>query len=136
MGNNLQNALALAARVFFVALFLPEGIGKISGFGGIVEYISSAGLPFPALGACIAVAVEVGGSLALLAGFKTRPAAAVMAIFTVAAAVFFHKFWAVSGDDAVVEHIMFFKDLSIAGGLGLLVAFGAGGWSMDSKLNC
>lgn len=57
-----------------------------------------------------------------------------MAIFTVAAAVFFHKFWAVSGDEAMVEHIMFFKDLSIAGGLALLVAFGAGGWSMDDQL--
>jgi putative oxidoreductase len=135
MGNNLQNALALAGRLLFVTLFLPEGIGKIGGFGGTVEYISSAGLPFPLLGACIAIGVEVGGSLALLAGLKARLAAAVMAIFTVAAAVFFHKFWAVSGDEAMVEHIMFFKDLSIAGGLGLLVAFGAGGWSMDSRLN-
>ena len=58
-----------------------------------------------------------------------------MAIFTVAAAVFFHKFWAVPSNEAAVEHIMFFKNLSIAGGLGLLVAFGAGEWSMDSKLN-
>jgi putative oxidoreductase len=132
MGNNLQNALTLTGRLLFVALFLPEGIGKIGGFGGTVEYISSAGLPFPLLGACIAIAVEVGGSLALLVGLKARLAAAVMAIFTVAAAVFFHKFWAVSGDEAMVEHIMFFKDLSIAGGLGLMVAFGAGGWSVDS----
>ena len=135
MGNNLQSALALAGRLLFVALFLPEGIGKINDFGGIAEYISSAGLPFPSLGAGIAIAVEVGGSLALLAGFQTRLAAAAMAIFTIAAAGFFHKFWALSGNDAVVEHIMFFKDLAIAGGLCLLVAFGAGEWSMDSKLN-
>lgn len=134
MGTYPQNALALTGRWLFVALFLPEGIAKISEFGGIVAYIRSAGLPFPALGACIAIAVEVVGSLALLVGFKTRIAAAVMALFTVAAAAFFHKFWAVSGDEAMVEHIMFFKDLSIAGGLALLVAFGAGGWSIDSKL--
>ena len=135
MGTYLQNALTLAARLLFVSLFLPEGIGKISSFSGIVEYISSAGLPFPALGACIAIVVEVGGSLALLAGLQTRLAAGGMAIFTLAAAVFFHKFWAISGNEAMIEHIMFFKDLSIAGGLGLLVAFGAGAWSVDGRLN-
>lgn len=135
MGANLQNLLALASRLLFISLFLPEGIGKISGFSGIVDYIASAGLPFPTMGAAIAIAVEVGGSLALLAGLQTRWAAASMAIFTFAAAVFFHKFWAAPVDDAMVEHIMFFKDLSIAGGLLLLVAFGAGQWSLDARLN-
>ena len=135
MGANLQNSLALASRILFVSLFLPEGIGKISGFGGIVDYIASAGLPFPAMGAVIAITVEVGGSLLLLAGLQTRWAAASMAIFTFAAAVFFHKFWAVPVEDSMVEHIMFFKDLSIAGGLLLLVAFGAGQWSLDARLN-
>jgi len=135
MGANLQNSLALASRLLFVSLFLPEGIGKISGFSGIVDYIASAGLPFPAMGAVIAIAVEVGGSLALLAGLQTRWVASTMAIFTFAAAIFFHKFWAVPMDEAMVEHIMFFKDLSIAGGLLLLVAFGAGQWSLDARLN-
>jgi putative oxidoreductase len=135
MAANLKNLLAFASRLLFVSLFLPEGIGKISGFGGIVGYIGSAGLPFPALGAGIAIAVEVGGSLALVAGLKTRWVAAIMAIFTVATAVFFHKFWAAPVDEAVIEHIMFFKDLSIAGGLLMLLAFGAGQRSLDARFN-
>ena len=133
MHTHLQNALALVSRVSFAALFLPEGIGKIRGFGFIVDYIGSAGLPFPAVGAVIAIVVEVGGSLALLAGFKTRWVAAVMAVFTLATAVFFHQFWAASAQDAMVQHIMFFKNMAIAGGFLMLVAFGAGQWSLDER---
>jgi putative oxidoreductase len=65
---NLQNTLALASRVLFAVLLLPKGIVKIFGFDVIVGYIHSAGLPFAAPGACIAMVVEVAGSLALLAG--------------------------------------------------------------------
>lgn len=133
MNTTLQNAVALAGRVLIAVLFLPEGLGKISGFNGIVGYIASAGLPLPQLGAVLAIAVEVGGSLALLAGFKTRWAAAAMVIFCFATAAFFHPFWAAQPDQATVQHIMFFKNMAIAGGLIVLMAFGPGGWSLDSK---
>jgi hypothetical protein len=55
--SNFQKPLALATRLLLAFLFLPEGIGKISGFAGIVTYISSAGLPRPELGAVIATLV-------------------------------------------------------------------------------
>lgn len=131
MPSTVQNSLALASRVLFATLFLPEGIAKISGFKGIVGYISSAGLPLPELGAIVAILVEVGGSLALLAGFGTRWAASAMTLFTFATAMFFHKFWAVPVDQVMLMHIMFFKNMAIAGGLLMLVSFGPGAWSVD-----
>jgi len=133
MSTNVQNAFALAARILLALLFLPEGVGKIVGFSGTVGYIDSAGLPFPVLGATIAIAVEVGGSMALLVGFKIRWVALIMALFTVATGLFFHKFWAAPADQVMVQHIMFFKNLAIAGGFLMLTAFGAGSWSIDAK---
>src|SRR5450830_841409 len=65
----LQNALNLAGRVLLAVLFLPAGIGKLTGFAGTVGYISSAGLPLPSVGAALALTVEIVGSLALLAGW-------------------------------------------------------------------
>lgn len=129
----LQNPLALAARILIALLFLPEGINKIAGFSGTVGYISGAGLPFPELGAILAIGVEVGASLALLAGYQTRWAALLMAVFTLAAAVFFHRFWAVPAEQVWLQHIMFFKNLAIAGGLLMLCAFGPGAWSVDAR---
>lgn len=133
MLKQLQNPLALVARVLMALLFVPEGISKIVDFAGTAAYIASAGLPLPALGVVIAIAVEVGGSLVLLVGYQARWVALTMAIFTFAAGFFFHKFWAVPADQAALEHIMFFKDFAIAGGLLLMAAFGAGDWSLDAK---
>jgi len=131
--STLPSALALAARVLFVAMFLPAGFGKITGFSGTVGYIASVGLPLPAAGAAIAVIVEVLGSMALLAGYRTRLVALGLAAFTLVASVFFHAYWAAPADQAFVQQLMFFKNIAIAGGLLALAANGAGRWSLDAR---
>ena len=133
MFNTLQNPLTLTGRLLLALLFLPAGLMKIGGFAGTVGYIASKGLPMPALGAVIAIVVEVLGGLALLAGFGTRVAALVLAVFTVAASVIFHAYWAVPAEAQMVQQLMFFKNLAVAGGLLVLAAHGAGGWSLDAK---
>jgi putative oxidoreductase len=129
----LQAALALAGRVLIAAMFLPAGIGKLTGFEGTVGYIASVGLPFPTAGAALATAVEIVGSLALLAGVGTRTAALVLAAFTLVASVFFHAYWAAPAAQAFVTQLLFFKNVAIAGGLLALAASGAGRWSVDAR---
>ena len=63
MSTSIQNPLNLIGRLLLVALFLPAGISKLTGFAGTVGYISSVGLPLPTLGAALALAVEILGSL-------------------------------------------------------------------------
>jgi len=133
MSKSFQNSLNLAARFLFVALFLPAGISKLTGFSGTVGYISSVGLPLPTLGAVLALSVEIGGSLALLSGFGTRVAALVLAAFTLVASFFFHAYWAVPADQAFVTQLLFFKNVAVAGGLLALAASGAGAWSLDAR---
>ena len=123
----------LVARLLMVALFLPAGINKIGGFEGTVGYIASVGLPFATLGAAIAVVVEIVGPLLLLVGLQTRWAALVLAVFTLAATVFFHNYWAMPAEQQFVQQLMFFKNLGVVGGLLALVASGAGAWSLDAR---
>jgi len=131
MSENLQNRIALIARVLMASLFLLSGINKIGDFSGTVAYIATKGLPLPQLGAVIAIAVELGGAIALLVGFKTRLIAFLMTLFTLTASVLFHNFWALPADQVLVNQIMFLKNLSIAGGLLMFAAFGAGRLSLD-----
>lgn len=133
MLTSLQNPLTLIGRLLFALLFLPAGISKIAGFAGTVGYIGSKGLPLPALGAVIAILVEVGGSLALIAGFGTRFAALVLAAFTLVATFVFHNYWGVPVDQAMVQQLMFYKNIAVVGGLLVLVAHGAGAWSLDAR---
>lgn len=131
--NNYQNPLALVGRLLLAILFVTSGFSKISGFEGTVGYITAHGLPLPAFAAVVAIVIELGGGLALVFGFVTRWAALTMAVFTVAAAVFFHNFWAVPADQVMNTTIHFWKNVSITGGLLMVVAFGPGSISLDAR---
>jgi putative oxidoreductase len=131
--NTLQNPLALLSRLLLAALFLPAGIGKITGFAGTVGYIASVGLPLPPLGAAVAIAVEVLGGLALIVGFGTRWAALALALFTLGASFFFHNYWAMPVEQQMMQQLMFMKNIGVTGGLLALAAFGAGAFSLDAR---
>lgn len=126
-------AITLLGRLLIAWLFLPAGIAKIGGFAGIAGFIASKGLPLPDVAAVLTIVVEIGGSLLLIAGYKTRWAAVVLALFTLAAAFIFHNYWAVPADQVTVQEINFSKNIAIVGGLLTLAAWGAGAWSVDAK---
>ncbi len=133
MNASLQNPLTLTGRVLLALLFLPAGIGKIGGFAGTVGYIGSVGLPLPQLAAVLSIVVEVGGGLALLAGYGTRLAALALALFTLVATFVFHNFWAMPPEQVMMQQLMFFKNIAVVGGLLVLAAHGAGAYSVDAR---
>ena len=117
-------------RLLIAALFFISGLGKIATPALTQGYIASAGLPFPLLALLVAVAIEIGGGILLILGYQSRIVASVMAAFTVAAALGFHRDFA---DQNAVAH--FLKNLSITGGLFQIAAFGAGSFSIDGRLS-
>ena len=126
--------LTLLGRILIAALFVPAGFAKIGGFAGTAGYIASVGLPLPQVGAAIAVIVELGLGLLLLAGWRTRWVSLVLAAFTVVAAVFFHNYWAAPAEQVMMQQINFFKNMAIAGGLLFIAAFGPGRISLDARM--
>ena len=123
---NVQPAVAAAGRVLLAALFLVSGIQKLFVPDMIQGYIASAGLPVPSLIYAITVVIEIGAGALLLVGFRARPMAWVLAAFTVAAALLFHR---ALGDPNQFVH--FLKNLAIAGGLVHIAGIGAAAFSLD-----
>ena len=119
---------AAAGRVLISAIFILSGISKLAAPAATIGYIDAVGLPFAPLAFAAAVAIEVVGGIALIAGFKTRWVAALLALFSVVTAIAFHANLADQN-----QFIHFFKNIAIAGGLLQIVAFGAGALSLDAR---
>jgi putative oxidoreductase len=123
-----SNYLPLLGRIFLGAPFLLSGLGKLGAYAATVGYISAVGLPAASLAYVAAVAVEVGGGLMLLLGYRVRLASLIMALFCLATGAFFHNNF---GDQNQMIH--FLKNVMIAGGLLQIAHFGAGAWSLDAR---
>jgi putative oxidoreductase len=131
--QNLYDVFNLLGRLLIVALFLPAGLSKLTGFESTVGYFDSLGIPLATLAVVVTIVIEVVGSIALLLGFQTRLAAFVLAVFTLAATMIGHAYWAAPADQAFVQQLMFFKNIAVVGGLFALVAAGAGTLSIDGR---
>jgi putative oxidoreductase len=113
-----SNTISIIGRVLLATIFVFSGIGKIMAPAATIGYIASSGLPFATLGFAIAVAVELGGGLALVFGFQTRIVAAILAAFSIVTALAFHNNLADQN-----QLINLLKNVAMAGGLLQIVAF-------------
>jgi putative oxidoreductase len=132
MIDSFKTPLAVAGRVLLALMFILAGFSKLGNIEGTAGYIASGGLPFGSLLAVVVGLLELLGGLALAVGFQARWAALALGLFTLAASVLFHKFWAVPADQAMVQQLMFMKNLSVAGGLFIVAALGSGPLSVDA----
>ncbi|MFC5584380.1 DoxX family protein [Nitratireductor kimnyeongensis] len=121
-----QSALVLIGRILIAVIFIVSGFGKITNIGGTAGYFGSMGLPMPMITAWVVALLELVGGLAIVAGFQTRIAAILLALFSVFSGVIAHFDFADQ-----MQSIMFMKNLSMAGGLLVLAAFGPGALSVD-----
>lgn len=124
--TTLNKATHLTGRTLIAAIFLISGIGKIAGYSGTAAYMESVGVP----GALLlpTIVLEIGGALAIIAGWQTRLTALALAAFSLVAGILFHGNFADQ-----MQQIMFLKNVAIAGGFLFLAANGAGAWSLDAR---
>ncbi len=126
--NSAIRYLPFVGRLLIGLPFVFTGFGKLGAYAATTGYIAAMGLPFPPLAYAIAVAVELGGGLLLIAGLQTRSVALVLALFSLVTAFFFHNNFADQN-----QMINFLKNVMMAGGLLQIVAFGAGAVALDNR---
>jgi putative oxidoreductase len=129
----LQTFAGPVGRVLLALIFLTSGIGKIFSFDGTAQYMASQGMPMASLFLVAAIAIEVLGGLSVITGFKARWGATALIVFTIVASLVFHQFWNLEGMDRQIQMIMFMKNLSMIGGLLLVIAFGPGRFAVESR---
>jgi putative oxidoreductase len=120
----MQNASKLSypfARAFLGALFFISGINKIIGFGYVAGWMASSGLPLASLLLAITIAIEIGGGLMLITGWKVRWSALVLALFLIPVTFVFHAFWSADAASYQNQLTQFLKNLAILGGMLLVL---------------
>jgi putative oxidoreductase len=121
-----KNVISLVARILLSALFLLSAFNKIMNPAGTQQYMTANGMPLVGLFYIAAIAIELGGGLSVLLGYKVRIGAIALAIFLIPATLIFHTNFADQ-----IQQIMFMKNLAIFGGLLMIVQYGAGRISLD-----
>ncbi len=122
----LKPYLGVTGRVFIAAIFVLAGLNKISGYQGTAGYMESMGVPAMLLP--VVIALEVGGGLAIILGWRTRLFAFLLAGFSLLSALVFH----LNFSDQM-QFIMFWKNVAIAGGFLFLVVNGPGALALDNR---
>jgi putative oxidoreductase len=124
--KHVQDLAAPIGRILLALMFVVAGLNKISGYSGMQGYMDSMGVPGALLP--LVIVLEVAGGLLLMLGWHTRLTAFLLAGFTLLATLIFHSNL---GDQT--QMLFFMKNLSIAGGLLLVVSHGAGPYSIDNR---
>jgi len=137
-------------RFFLSIIFLISGLRKIFNWqdvenslvNQIVEWASyvrssslkdflSETLSWAPIFLLVAMFLEILGAILLLLGIKPRLGALFLIIFLFPTTIIMHPFWFLDGMQKEIEFIMFIKNVSILGGL--LIVLAQGGVLAENK---
>ena len=122
----MANIADLIGRILISALFLLNGIFKISNYDGTIGWMESFGMP----GILIipAIILEIAGPVLIIIGYKTKLTAGLLSLFCITTAFIFHNDFANQ-----MQLTSFLKNVALAGGFLILFVNGAKGFSLDNK---
>ncbi len=124
--------ITLAGRVLLTFIFIMAGLGHFA--KPAIDAAAAAGVPLPGLAVPLSGVLAIVGGLSVLLGYHARIGAALLIAFLVPVTIMMHPFWA-TPDPLMhqIHQVMLLKNVSIAGGVLLILAFGAGPLSVDAR---
>ena len=130
---NAAPQMMLVGRLLLATIFLVAGIRKLMAVAASTGYLTKLGFPMPEVMVWVAIVIEIGGALLLIAGWQTRRVAWLMILFVAIATLMAHRFWEFDAAQYANQMNHFLKNLAIIGGLMFVAAFGPGPASMDRR---
>jgi len=125
----LKGFAILIGRILLVLIFLNSGIVKVGNFEGTAQYMAKFGMPYANYFLVGAIFLELVGSLTVIFGCFTRFGALLLLVFLIPTTLIFHTNFA-----DPMQKIQFMKNVSMFGGCFILLAAGAGRFSLDYLL--
>lgn len=144
--NLIQGVVAFLGRFFLSLIFISSGINQIMNWQetelemtnafhdclnltmgvDFVQNILLFGVSSISFLLVSAIFLQIVGGLSVLLGIKVRLGAFLLIVFLAPATLLFHHFWLLQGPDRQQQMIELMKNVSILGGLFVLLAYGKG----------
>lgn len=125
----LKAFAVLIGRILLVLIFLKSGVGKIENFQGTAQYMASYGMPYTNFFLVGAIFFELVGGITVILGYFARFGTLLLLIFLIPTTLIFHNIFV---DPKMM--IQFIKNVSMFGGILVLLAVGPGRLSLDYLL--
>jgi len=133
MQDTINKLGPLVGRSLLAAIFLVTGFGFISNFAGLAGFMASKDLPMPEVLLALSIVIKLAGAAMIILGWQARLGALLLFLWMIPVTFIFHNFWAVPAEQVQMQMNMFMKNVSMMGGMLLVMAFGSGPLSLGRK---
>ena len=122
--------VVLLGRFFYSLIFIAASLGHFSQES--MDYAMQHGVPMPEILVPLSGIVGLAGGLSILLGYRAKIGAWLLVLFLVPTTCMMHHFWGLADAQmAMMQQIMFMKNLSMLGGALIIAYFGSGPLSLD-----
>jgi putative oxidoreductase len=141
--NILQSSIGFLGRAFLSVIFISSAVQKLFDWQATAQYFIQSMTDALALNIgfdmlqhllewgmanattllIVATIFELVGGLMVFLGLWVRFGAFLLFLFMIPTTLVFHHFWQLQGPDRMLQMIMFMKNVSIIGGLLILMAY-------------
>jgi putative oxidoreductase len=130
--RDLSRYLVPVGRALFSVIFVMASLSHFSAQS--IGYAASQGVPFPSLLVPLSGLIALAGGLSIALGYRAKLGAWLIVLFLVPVTLTMHRFWGVSDPmAAMMQQVMFMKNVALLGGALLVTYFGAGPVSLDAR---
>src|SRR5262245_64275165 len=132
--ESLERYGTLAARLLIAQIFVLSGIMKVLNPAETATQMQERHVFWVPFFLWAAAAVELVGGLSHLLGYKARLGALLLFLFLIPVTLTFHNWWTYADPkEQHVNMLFFMHNLTLMGGLLLVMTFGAGPISLDRR---
>ncbi len=124
--------LGLLGRILYSAIFLMAGPSHFQ--AGTISYAAAHGVPLSSIAVPLSGLISILGGLSIAFGYRASWGAWLIVLFLVPVTVTMHRFWGLADPEAaMVQQIMFMKNVAMIGAALLITQLGSGPLSVDAR---
>jgi putative oxidoreductase len=121
----------LLGRFFYSFIFITASFNHFT--AQAVQNAAAHGTPLPGVLVPLSGAMALAGGISILLGYRAQLGAWLLIAFLIPVTLVMHDFWTVTDPTmAMIQKVMFLKNMSMLGGAFIIAYFGSGPYSLDN----